>query len=118
MTSAKTTPTGPGLPTTTTPAEVENPIVETEPTHDAVMHDAAMYAAVRTRLAGQTHRFLTAGRGGLAVHVGELAVLVAEIAGEIVAEYTDHLIAERDALAEDLAWQLNATHAGTERGVA
>lgn len=87
----------------------ENPMVETE-----LAHDAAMYAAVRTRLAGQTYRFLTAGRGGLTVHVDELAVLVAEI----VAEYTDHLTAERDALAEDLAWELNATRTGTERGAA
>jgi hypothetical protein len=27
----------------------------------------------------------------------------------IVAEYIDHVTGERDALAEDLAWELNAT---------
>ena len=59
---------------------------------------------VRTRLAGQTHRYLTAGRAGLAVHIAELAVLVAEI----VTEYAEQVEAERDALVEDLAWDLNA----------
>lgn len=59
---------------------------------------------VRDRLSGQTHRFLTAGRGGLTVHVENLAALVAEI----VAEYAEHVEAERDALVEDLAWDLNA----------
>jgi hypothetical protein len=28
---------------------------------------------------------------------------------ELVTEYADHVTAERDALAEDLAWELNAT---------
>ena len=59
---------------------------------------------VRTRLSGQTHRYLTAGRAGLSVHVGNLTDLVAEI----VTEYAEHVEAERDALVEDLAWDLNA----------
>lgn len=59
---------------------------------------------VRTRLSGQTHRYLTAGRAGLSVHVEELAVLVAEIA----TEYAEQVEAERDELVEDLAWDLNA----------
>jgi hypothetical protein len=78
----------------------------------AIVVDAATVDAVRARLAGQTHRFLTAGRGGLAVHMTALTELVAEI----VTDYTDHLVTERDALAEDLAWELNAVLTGTERG--
>ena len=59
---------------------------------------------VRDRLSGQTHRYVTVTGRGLAVHVGNLADLVAEI----VTEYAEHVEAERDAIVEDLAWDLNA----------
>jgi hypothetical protein len=68
--------------------------------------DAATVEAVRARLNGQSHRFLSVDqRGRLTVRIDQLAVLISEI----VTEYTDHVTAERDALAEDLAWELNAT---------
>jgi hypothetical protein len=58
--------------------------------------DAATVAAVRTRLNGQSHRFLTVDdRGRLTVRIDRLADLIAEI----VTEYTEHVIGERDALA-------------------
>lgn len=59
---------------------------------------------VRDRLSGQTHRYVTVSGRGMAVHVEKLAALVAEI----VTEYAEHVEAERDALVEDLAWDLNA----------
>jgi hypothetical protein len=69
--------------------------------------DMATVDVVRTRINGQSYRFVTAGKRGLSVHIDALAVLVAEI----VTEVTDHVVAERDALAEDLAWELNASRA-------
>lgn len=67
--------------------------------------DAATVTCVRDRLTGEMYRFVTAGREGVvAVHVDDLA----EVVAEIIADYTDHLVAERDALAEDLAHELNA----------
>ena len=60
----------------------------------------------------QSHRFLSVDNcGQFTVSLDRLAVLVAEI----VTGYTDQVAAERDALAEDLAWELNATH-GTAGG--
>jgi hypothetical protein len=72
--------------------------------------DRVTVEAVRARLNGQSYRFVTAGKRGLSVHIADLAVLVAEI----VTELTDQVTAERDALAEDLAWELNATRNGRE----
>ena len=72
--------------------------------------DPVTVQAVRTRLNGQSHRFVTAGKRGLSVHIDALAVLVAEI----VTELTDHVVAERDALAEDMAWDLHAMRADRE----
>jgi hypothetical protein len=67
--------------------------------------DAATVTCVRDRLTGEMYRFVTAGREGVvAVHVDDLA----EVVAEIIADYTDHLVAERDAFAEDLAHELNA----------
>ena len=67
--------------------------------------DVATAKFVQDRLAGQTHRFMTVTpTGGLRVHLADLAELVTEI----VTEFTDHVVAERDALAEDLAHELNA----------
>ena len=57
--------------------------------------------ALRALLGGQTHRFITAGPGGFTVHMAGLADVVAEIV-------TDHVAAEREALTEDVAWNLNA----------
>jgi hypothetical protein len=68
-----------------------------------------MVDAIRSRLRRDGHRFRHVCGTVPTVHNGDLAVVVAEI----VAEYTDHLIAERDALAEDLAWELNATRTAT-----
>lgn len=59
---------------------------------------------VRDRLSGQTHRYVSVTGRGLAVRVEDLAELVAEI----VTEYAALVEAERDALVEDLAWDLNA----------
>ena len=60
----------------------------------------------------QSHRFLSVDNcGQFTVSLDQLAVLVAEI----VTGYTDQVTAERDALAEDLAWELNATR-GTAGG--
>jgi hypothetical protein len=42
----------------------------------------ATVEAVRQRLAGHTHRFLSADHNGLRVDIAELAVLVAEIVTE------------------------------------
>lgn len=72
-----------------------------------VTPDAAMAPALRSRLGSETHRFLVVNDRGLGVRMTSLAELVAEI----VTEYTEHITAERDALAEDLAWELNATSA-------
>ncbi len=71
--------------------------------------DRATVEAIRARLDGTSHRFFTATHRGLAVHPAVDFDDLAELVAEIVAEYTDHLVAERDALAEDLAWELNAT---------
>ena len=69
--------------------------------------DTVVIEAVYRRLCGEdTTRVLRAtATGDTAYSPHALAVLVAEI----VDEYTDHLVAERDALAEDLAWELHAT---------
>ena len=85
----------------------ENPMVGTHATTDHVP-DRVTVEAVRARLNGQSYRFITAGKGGLLVHIADLAVLVAGI----VTELTDQVTAERDALAEDLAWELNAALGG------
>jgi hypothetical protein len=71
--------------------------------------DAVMVAAVRDRLNAQTYRFVTATGHGLGLHVEDMAAVVTEI----ITDYTDHLTAERDALAEDLAWELNAYRPAT-----
>jgi hypothetical protein len=80
------------------------------PTTSGHVPDRVTVEAVRTRLNGQAHRFLTASKAGLSVSMAALAELVAEI----VTECTDHVVAERDALAEDLAWELNAIRTGRE----
>src|SRR3954471_9352576 len=67
----------------------ENPMVGVTTTPDA-----GMVSAVRDRLGGQTYRFLSADHRGLSVNLAALADLIAEI----VTEYTEHVIAERDAL--------------------
>lgn len=79
-------------------------------THTTQGHapDRVTVDAVRTRLNGQGHRFLTATKAGLTVNMDDLAELLAEI----VTEYTDHVVAERDALAEDPAWELHAAADG------
>jgi hypothetical protein len=73
----------------------------------AGQHPAALIEAIQRRLDRDMSWFLFTNP-----HDGEdvyspfsLAVLVADIVGE----YADHLVAERDALAEDLAWELHAT---------
>lgn len=63
--------------------------------------DATTAAFVESWLAEQVYRFVNTGQR---VHVDDLYVLVTEI----LTEYADHLMAERDALAEDLAHELNA----------
>lgn len=63
----------------------EAPMVGTTQTSGYVPAETVKF--VRARLSGQTHRYLTAGRGGLTVHVEHLADLVAEIA----TEYAEHV---------------------------
>ncbi len=66
----------------------------------------------RAASAGRRSRFLSADHRAVRREHRDLAGLVAEI----VTEYTDHLVAERDALAEDLAWDLNAARTTADRG--
>lgn len=68
--------------------------------------DYAVIEAVYQRLCGaDTDRFLRqTDSGDTAYSPHALAVLVAEI----VAEYAEDIVIERDALAEDLAWELHA----------
>ena len=65
----------------------------------------ATVAAIRERLARYSWRFLHVHRAVQTMSMDDLAELVAEI----VTDHAEHLVAERDALAEDLAWELNAT---------
>jgi hypothetical protein len=64
--------------------------------------------ALRALLGGQTHRFITVGPGGLTVHMAGLVDVVAEIV-------TDQVAAEREALAEDMAWNLNTARTAVLR---
>jgi len=65
--------------------------------------DPVMVEAFRARLVDQAHRYVTTSRLGVQVDFSDLI----DLAVELIAEYTDHLVAERDALAEDLAFELN-----------
>ena len=68
--------------------------------------DDALFGAVIARLDQDQNRYRTpAGQRGVPVSM----MLLADLVTEIVTEYTEHLIAERDALAEDLAWEMHAT---------
>src|SRR5262245_30720415 len=77
----------------------EKPIVgtHTTPGHGA---DPVMVKAIRARLYEECDRYLHVYRTVQTLSTDGLAKLVAEI----VAEYTDHVVVERDALAEELAW--------------
>src|SRR5689334_20931840 len=86
----------------------ENPMVGTIPAPARATVDA-----VRTRLGGQSYRFLTATKRGLAVNIDALTELVAEI----VTEHTVDL-AERCAVAHDVIYDLERelrTHQGGAR---
>ena len=76
--------------------------------------DPVTIKAIRDRLHSESHRYLHVYRTVQTLMTDALAELVAEI----VTDYTDHLVTERDALAEDLAWELNATRTATERRAA
>ncbi len=81
----------------------------TEPAVDAgttATITAATAAFVDRWLAKHAFRVVSAGPW---LHTDE----VYELLADILAEYTDHVIAERDALAEDLAWEMHATHCTT-----
>lgn len=67
-------------------------------------YDRADVTALRERLYGIRSRFITQTCYGRVVDLLALARVVAEI----VDDHADQIIAERDALAEDLAWELNA----------
>jgi hypothetical protein len=70
--------------------------------------DEATSQFVRGQLIGQADRFVTDDAAGARVHIPDLV----EVVIGIITEFTDHVVAERDALAEDLAFELNAHGAG------
>ncbi|MCT2587777.1 hypothetical protein [Actinophytocola gossypii] len=108
-------------PAVTTPgsnsrrAGAPNPMVGVNTIPDTVP-DRVTVEFVRTRLSGQTHRFMTASRSGLAVHVGALTDLVTEIVTEHTAEHTAGLRAELDA-ANDAVVELIGQHDAAVRAL-